>query len=186
MTTEAEHLATPGDVAVAMARLISNLRPQDIGPLRKLDPLGGDYQDCPEFKEVTRPFDIDDTPDRMRRWALVVKGIALMTPDGSNRADYRTAHNGYMPVGRALFLGDQRERRGDNGLYGEWRLKLLLNARGDRERSLLSFMFRMMGNLTVTFNWREMANLIMADDEQEADRRRLRIAHGYHSAPYRN
>lgn len=186
MTTEAERPTTPGDVAVAVARLLSNLRPEDMGPLRTLDPDSDEYLECPEFKEVLRPFEIDEPRDRMRRWALVVKGIALMTPDGSNRADRRTAHNGYMSVGRSLFLGDQRERKGDNGFYGELQLKLLLDARGDHERSLLLTMFQTMGDVTATFNWREMANLVLADDEQEAERRRLRIANAYHTAPYRD
>ena len=55
-------------------------------------------------------------------------------------------------------------------------------------RTLLARMFRMLASADVTFNWREMANFILADeyDEEAAERARRRIARDYYQAERRS
>jgi hypothetical protein len=60
--------------------------------------------------------------DTLRRWALVLHGMALMTPDH---------HRGSERVGRALF------GPGQTALYAEARLARLLGARGEQFRALV-------------------------------------------------
>ena len=147
--------------------------------LRRMDP---DEPDPAVFWHLRA--DLPGGQDVEKKWALILHGIALMTPN--SRDGRTTAHNGQMPVGRALFLGAEGQR--DNGFYSEVRLNRLLTARGEMLRTLLARMFRMMASKDVSFNWREMANFILADDQNEegAERARRRIARDYYRAERRN
>ena len=95
------------------------------------------------------------------------------------RLDNRSAHDGYNPVGRALFLGNDAQR--DQGFYSETRFNRLLTARGPMLRILLARMFRMMGAAGVSFNWREMASFVLNEgyDDKAAEQSRRRIARDY-------
>ena len=121
------------------------------------------------------------------KWALILHGIALMTPRASDEGDSRTAHEGFMPVGRALFLGGDASRR-ERGYYSESRLNRLLTARGPMLRALLARMFRMMAAADQPFNWREMARFILNEnyDEDRFEDGRRRIASEYYQAERRS
>jgi len=121
-----------------------------------------------------------------RKWALILHGIALMTPTNARDGDVRSAHSGYMPVGRALFLG--REAQRDSGFYSETRLNRLLTAREEMLRTLLARMFRMLAAAGVSFDWREMARFILNDGHDEAamEEARQRVARAYYQAERRN
>lgn len=110
-----------------------------------------------------------------RRWALVVHGIALMTPN---------AHDN-TPIGRALFEGGESERK--NAFYHELRLTRLLTARGAMLESLLTQLFRMMGNAGQPFNWQKMATLILSEESnpEKAEEIRADIAKSYYETEYR-
>ena len=112
------------------------------------------------------------------KWALIMQGIALMT----GTADSHSAHDGKMPIGRALFYGGDESRT--SAFYSEARLNRLLVARGPMLRTLLGRMFRMMASANQPFNWREMARLILSDghDEYQAERVRRNIARSYYRA----
>ena len=112
------------------------------------------------------------------RWALVMKGIALMT----GTSDGRSAHDGKMPIGRALFYGGDESRT--SAFYSENRLNRLLVARGPMLRTLLERMFRMMASANQPFNWRQMATLILNDgrNEDQAENVRRNIARSYYRA----
>ena len=124
-----------------------------------------------------------------RKWALIMHGIALMTPavegDGDSGAPKTSAHNPTVPVGLALFQGGDGSRT--RAFYSESRLNRLLTARGPMLHTLLARTFRMLGT-GQPFNWREMARLILHDGyrEESAERVRHQIARAYYQAERRS
>ena len=174
-----------GDIAVSFTSTISGLvenRRGDLAGLRRMNP---DEPDEAAFWRLMAGEDLLVGPAVEVKWGLILHGIALMTPtDGG--AGSHSAHNGQMPVGRALFLGGDTRR--DSGFYSETRLNRLLTARGPMLRMLLARMFRMLAAAAITFNWREMAAFILADgyDEEAAERARRRIARDYYQTERRS
>ena len=117
-------------------------------------------------------------PDAERKWALIMCGIALMTRTAADDNPFnRSAHNGSMPVGRALY---------ESG-YSETRFNRLLTARDDMLRVLLTRMFRMLAAEQATFDWREMAAFILNDgfNDERAEEGRRRLARAYYRAERR-
>ena len=176
---------TWGDIATQFAWEMAQeyFRPGDLAELRRMNP---DSTDSPILMGLLARKELFGPPEVERKWALILHGIALMTPKGSNDDEVRTAHDGQMPVGRALYLGGETTR--GEGFYSEARLKRLLSSRGDMTRTLLARAFRMLAAANVTFSWREMANFIHSDgfDEEAAERHRRRIAREYFQAQYRS
>ena len=176
-----------GDIAVSFARQMTlpNFSRGDLAGLRRMDPdepgTTAAYWRLMSEKNLLRG------PDVELKWALILHGIALMTPRTSDEGDSRTAHEGYMPVGRALFLGGDANRR-ERGYYAESRFNRLLTARGPMLRSLLARMFRMMTAASQPFNWREMARFILYEnyDENRFEMARRRIASEYYQAERRS
>ena len=125
-------------------------------------------------------------PIAEQNWALILHGIALMTPKSGAESDSRTAHDREMPIGRALYLGGD-PNRGERGYYSELRLNRLLTARGSMLRTLLARMFRMMAAASQPFNWHDMAWLILNEDSKERFENSLRsIASAYFQAAPRS
>ncbi len=174
------------DIAVSLAGSIAQFaehRRGDLAELRRMDP---DDPDAAVFWRLLAPHDLLGNPAIETKWALILHGIALMTPTNSGSGNPQTAHDGYMPVGRALFLGGAAQRA--QGFYSESRLNRLLTARGPMLRALLARMFRMLTAADVSFNWREMAQFILNEgyDEDAAERGRRRIARDYYQAERRS
>ena len=174
-----------GDIAVSFASTVSRLVENRRGELAGLRRMNPDEPDEAAFWRLMAGEDLLVGPAVEVKWGLVLHGIALMTPTDRS-ASSLSAHNGQMPVGRALFLGGEMRR--DSGFYSETRMNRLLTARGSMLRTLLARMFRMLASADVTFNWREMANFILADeyDEEAAERARRRIARDYYQAERRS
>ena len=197
MTTKAPENSAPGTKATegrsggwadAAPRLAFRLaqtgfRPGDLAELRRMEP---DRADSPVLIGLLAQEDLFGSPQVVKKWALIVHGMALMTPKGSSDAQRGTAHDGMMPVGRALFLGGEATR--DQGFYSEARLKRLLASRGDMTRTLLARAFRMLAANGVTLNWREMARFILSDgyNKEWAEESRRRIASDYFRAQYQS
>ena len=122
------------------------------------------------------------------KWALILHGIALMTPSvaGNSEADAPrlSAHNPTVPVGLALYRGGDESRT--RAFYSESRLNRLLTARGPMLHSLLARTFRMLGT-DHSFNWRQMARLILHEGyrEDSAEYVRHQIARAYYQAERR-
>ena len=173
--------------AVSMAGTIGQYvehRRGDLAELRRMDP---DEPDLAAFWRLMAQYGLLDVGEAAeRKWALIIHGIALTTPTGSGEANRGTAHNGQMPVGRALFLGGESQRA--TGFYSEARLNRLLTSGGPMLRTLLARMFRMLAASGVTFNWREMAQFILNEgyDEDAAEQSRRRIAREYYRAERRS
>ncbi len=174
-----------GDTAVSIAGQMarSGFRRGDLAELRRMD------VDAPGPAVFWRLMAENELLGRgtvlESKWALILHGIALMTPTGGEDNASRSAHNGLMPVGRALFLGDETTRQ--TAFYSESRLNRLLTARGPILRTLLARMFRMLAAAGVSFNWREMAQFILNDnyDEDAAEMSRRRIARNYYQTQRR-
>ena len=176
-----------GSVAVSFARQMTlpHFSRGDLAGLRRMDPdepgTTAAYWRLMAEKKLLGSSAVE------LKWALILHGIALMTPRAGDEGDSRTAHDGYMPVGRALFLGGDASRR-DRGYYSESRLNRLLTARGPMLRMLLARMFRMMAAANQPFNWREMARFILNEDydEERFEMARRSIASEYYQAERRS
>ena len=176
-----------GDMAVSLSGTIAELaehRRGDLAALRRMNP---DDPDAAVFWKLLAQYDLLDSGETVEsKWALILQGIALMTPTNSGGDNPQTAHEGYMPVGRALFLGGEAQRA--QGFYSESRLNRLLTARGSMLRVLLARMFRMLAGSGVSFNWREMAQFILNEgyNENASEQGRRRIARNYYQAARRS
>ena len=186
-TQDADEPQDWGSIAVSFARQMTlpNFSRGDLAGLRRMDP------DKPgttaAYWRLMAEKNLLGSPVVELKWALILHGIALMTPRASDEGDGSTAHEGFMPVGRALFLGGDASRR-ERGYYSESRLNRLLTARGPMLRALLARMFRMMAAADQPFNWREMARFILNEnyDEDRFEDGRRRIASEYYQAERRS
>ena len=184
-----EQLSGPpsrGGIAVALAGQISQLasyRRGDVADLRRMNPNNPDKA---VFWRLMAEHGLLGSPVVESKWALILHGIALMTPKSSGDSVARTAHDGYAPVGRALFLGGEPQRT--SAFYSETRLNRFLTARGPILRTLLARTFRMLASSSASFNWREMAQFILSEgyDEDAAEQARRRIARDYYRTERRN
>ena len=105
-------------------------------------------------------------PTTLRRWALVVHGMALA---------------GHDPKGR---LGQQLV----NAQVAESRVTKLLVSRDDAFIQVVPRLLRLLASKQVKPNWYELSELILNNDatdsaaQQKAEGRRLRLAGDYYSA----
>ena len=108
-----------------------------------------------------------------RKWALILQGLALMTPKSSGDGGV-SAHQGNTPVGQALYQAG----------YSESRFNRLLAAREEMLHTLLSRMFRMVAAADQRFSWREMARFIRSSgyNEDRAEQYRRHISSYYYRA----
>ena len=167
------------DIAFRLAGRVAALPNYDRGGfagLRRMDP---DEPDAAAFWRLMAEEELLGNPDIERKWGLILHGIALMTrTTGEDDVAGRSAHNGSIPVGRALY---------ENG-YSETRFNRLLTARGDTLRVLLARMFRMLAAKDTSFDWGEMAAFILSQgyDDDRDEPRRSRLAREYYRAERRS
>ena len=170
-----------GDIAFELAGNIAgrSFSPGDRAALRRMDP---DNPDAASFWRLLADKGQLGSPALERKWALIMHGIAIMTPTVSRETGGRSAHDGNMPVGRALYLGTDMQR--EKAFFSEQRFNRLLTARGDMLRTLLIRMFRTLASADVSFNWREMAQFILNQDydEERTEELRHRMAREYYRA----
>ena len=146
----------------------------DLAGLRRMNP---EEPRTTAFYRLMGERGLLHNPSLESKWALIMHGIALMTP---------TAHDGRTAVGQALFEGGDPAR--SNAFYSELRLNRLLKARGSLLVTLMTQMFRMMKAAGQCFDWREMAAFILSEgiDEVKAEEMRHTISRSYYAAEYRN
>ena len=173
-----------GDIAVGFAYQLAreNFPRGDLAELRRMKP---DKLDKAVFWKLMAEQNLLGNPSREGKWALILNGIALMTPRNPTHLQ-GSAHDGRNYVGTALFLGGDSQR--ERGFFSEARLNRLLTARGAMLRTLLTRMFRMLSSVDVAFNWWEMAHFILVADSNEkaAEEARRRIARAYYRAERRS
>lgn len=172
------------DIAFRLAQAVAAMPAHDRGGLAGLRRMDPDTPDTGAFWRLMAQEDLLGNHHIERKWGLVLHGIALMTRTAGNSAVSRSAHDGRVSVGQALYLGAESK---PGGFYSETRLGRLLTARGDMLRVLLARLFRMLAAAGVSFNWREMAVFILSEgyDEDRAERSRRRIARDYYRAERR-
>ena len=178
-----------GDIAAGFAGEMARatFKRGDLAELRRMSP---NEPDAAVFWRLMASRDLLGIEVVESKWALVLHGIALMTPTAGSDADSddhrSSAHNPTIPVGLALFQGGDANRA--RAFYSETRLNRLLTARGPMLRTLLARTFRMLGTADQPFNWREMAQLIRNDgyNEDNAEQIRRRIARAYYQAERRS
>ena len=146
------------------------------GSLAELRRMNPDSPDKPfSFWQIMaeRGLEYDEVTENL--WALVIHGIALMTP---------FAHDSRTPVGKALFEGGDPVR--SHPFYSKLRLNRLLNAQGPILRTLLAQLFRMMQGVGQPFDWKEMTMFILNQDSdpRKADNIRNNIARSYYRSQY--
>ena len=170
-----------GDIAVTFARTLASpdFPRGDLAELRRMDP---DTPDAAVVWRLLARYELLGNPQVENKWALILHGIALMTPTATGDETRRSAHDGAMPVGRAIFFGGDSQR--SNAYYSESRLNRLLTARGPILRTLLARLFRMVAAAGQPFNWREMASFVLNEgyNEEAAEQTRRRIAREYYRA----
>ena len=177
---------TWGDIAFRLAGSVAAMPDYDRGGLAGLRRMNPDAPDTTAFWRLLAGEDLLGNPEIERKWGLVLHGMALMTRTASgDDVTSRSAHDGRVPVGRALYLGGESQRA--TAFYSETRLNPLLMARDDMLRVLLARLFRMLRARQVTFDWREMAAFILNDgfNEERAEEGRRRIARAYYQAERR-
>lgn len=155
----------------------------DLAALRRMPP--GEPR-APAFWRLMAEEDLLGNPVVESKWALILHGIALMTPTASQGGGRGSAHDPETAVGTALFLGGELRR--ESGFYSEMRFNRLLAARGPVLHALLVRMFRMLASAGAFFDWREMASFVLNDgfNEEQAEVGRHRIARAYYRAARRH
>lgn len=164
-----------GSIAVSVANQLArrDFPRGDLAGLRRMSP---EAADVPAFWRLAARHDLLRGTVVERKWALIVHGIALMTPT----TGVSSAHDPDRSVGAALYLGGNLGRT--TAFYSETRLNRLLTARGAMLPTLLIRMFRMLASAGVSFDWREMARFILNDgyNESKTEQARRRIARSYY------
>ena len=175
-----EPLIPNRSIQMIVSRAVNEIRSPDFarGDLAGLRRMNPDSPKTTAFLKVMEHVGYTQDPDDESKWALILHGIALMTPN---------AHSSSTPVGKALFFGGDPVRQAGQGFYSSTRLNKLLNARGNARRSLMARMFRMTARANQPFDWVEMAEFILNEGhEEKADLTRRRIAREYYRAERRN
>ena len=172
-----------GDIAVGFADQIAHaeFRRGDLADLRRMDP---DEPDAAVFWRLLAQQDLLGDPAVESRWALILHGIALMTPTSSGDGVAHTAHNGNIPVGLALFLGGEVRRV--KGLYSETRFNRLLTARGPMLRAGPDVSDACRRQRVLQLAGDGAVHLNEGDDEETAEQARRRMARAYYQAERRS
>ena len=179
-----EKLSWP-DTAAKLANIIAHYpihNRKDLAELRRMNP---EDPDTPAFWRLTNQHSLGMSPENERRWALILNGIALMTPNTNTEDQVRSAHNPRISIGKALFQGNDPERK--DPICHERRVQQLLNSRGKAFRRNLAITMRMLAQNDVSLDWREIARLILYEGQDHESRQQagLRITKDYYRAEYR-
>ena len=113
---------------------------------------------------TTQGICVDDLSNEdIKRWALILKGMALMAP----------RHQSATSVGAALLSAG----------YKEERLMRLLNSRGHQFDALLLRACRQLASAGQPIDWRQLGELVLSQGRYEdaAEQVRLDIARRYYS-----
>jgi CRISPR system Cascade subunit CasB len=152
---------------ISEARVSEGKSKRDYVALKRLDP-GAQSLTVEEIAALTHAshramLDCDKwSPDQWRKWAFIAHGIAL------------SGHNS----GKDQFLGRQMHEAG----VSEARVTRLLDARGDAFIQTLPRLLRLLASRDVAPNWAELAQLVLREDQDDAEKTRLRVANNFFSA----
>ena len=176
------------DQVVALAGQLANPRfpAPDLARLRRLNP---EQPHEPLFWSLLAQIDPPPTGAFAEaKWAAVIQGIALMTPNqGRGRPQppagwWPSAHTPETPAGTALCRGGDPRPGNPRPYYAEARLELLLAAEGSRLRELYIQACRQLGQAGQPANCRQLARLLFSDgvDPRAGQRLRQNLARDYY------
>ena len=179
----ADRPRTLPDVAVSIAGEMAHEHypTGDLALLRRMDPARPGPS---AFWQLLAKRDLILNSNLEAKWGLIIHGIALMTPRNIEGEEFRSAHDGYTSVGKALYCGNANAP--PNAFYSEVRLERLMRAEGPALYDHVARVCRMMKSAGVRFNWRELARYILAqnhDPDAVAESRR-RILREYYRAQW--
>lgn len=143
--------------------LAPHFPPGDRAELRRLEP---DDFNRPAFWRLLAehvPDDLRRGDAAEQRWAMLLHCMAVMAP---------LHHQPRQAPGRVLAEAD----------WPEGRMEQLLRARGDQVWPTLRRLCRFLAARGIGLDWVDFAGFVLADDEEEAERHRHRIARAYYAA----
>lgn len=149
---------------------LTRLPPGPLSELRRMEPGDGIG---PFWRVYFAPgVALDQQKESALAWEWVVHALALLTPTG-NDPEKRSAHDGKVPFGKALYaIG-----------VSEARVAQVLNATLDQRREYLLRLVRMLARDGLRFNTGELAQLLLfAQDDPRKDNALRRLAQTYYAA----
>ena len=184
--TETENTESWPDRAARLAGIIAHYPVHNRGDLAQLREVDAEQPDTAAFWRLTNQHQLGMTPDTERRWALILKCIALLTPNGNREDRIQSAHQQRRSLGQALFLGPDEQR--ESPLCHEKRMEQLVSSQGKSFRSNLANIVRMLAQQGAQLDCRELARVILAEgSNREGHRRNMqRIARDYYRAEHRS
>lgn len=177
MQAEAESTPTTGQdvmqrrrralyaLAAALAR--PDTGPGDLAELRRLDERSPDRAGYWKLLMRWVPEEERRTPADEQRWAVIMKGMALMTTGAA-----RTHHAEGARPGRVL-AGHH---------FSELRLNRLLRLRGAALNEAFLRVCRFLAAKGGPVDWTDFGQLVLAHTEQAGESQRRRIARDYYGA----
>ena len=101
--------ASRANAGVSIAGRISGMSRDGRGELAQLKRMDEDDPGPAVFWKIMAEQNLNYGSEWEPRWALIVKGIALMTPVTGGESP--SAHDGFTPVGKALYFGGASSHR---------------------------------------------------------------------------
>ena len=172
--------------AVAIASQLSgwNYSQGDLAELRRMNL---DNLTTPAFHRLLVNNEINLSPQNQQKWAMIVKGIAVMTHNGTGKPHEPlriNPHQPYISVGQAMHNGAPGNHR--LPFLHPNRFQMLMNAQRQNLTAKLTTFFQMARSERLKLNWRQMATFILAQEQEPKTARalRLRITEDYYRAEY--
>ena len=176
--TRRPHIRTPADEAVGISAIIAQPRfsAGDLAELRRMNEL---YIEPPVFWQLMGQKGILGNQDTETKWRVIIQSMAMMTRPTNQPFGHR-AHDGQKPVGAALWKGTQTYRT--TPYYSEDNLDRFVNANGKQFYDSLIELAQTLGRANITWNWREMATMVLAEgtDPEQSKNSRRRIYRDYY------
>ena len=176
--TRRPYIRTPADEAVGISAIIAqpHFSAGDLAELRRMNEL---YIEPPIFWELMAQRGIIGNQDTETKWRVIIQCIAMMTRPTNQPFGHR-AHDGQKPVGGALWKGTQTYRT--TPYYSEHNLDRFIHATGKQFYDTLIELSQTLGRANITWNWREMATMVLAEgtDQEQSQNSRRRIYREYY------
>ena len=154
--------------AARIANVLAHYPVYDTGGLAELRRLNPEDPDGATFWRLMNRYQLGRTPENEVRWATILQGIAIMTPNSNTEQNVKYVHLPWMTLGEAMFNAGDRERT--EPVCSEGRMYQMLDAREASFRRHLIAILRQMAQQGVRMDCRELARLVL-DDGKNRDRR---------------
>ena len=154
--------------AAHLAGVLAYYPVHNTGGMAELRRLNPEDPDSAAFWRLMNRYRLGATPEHEIKWATILQGIAIMTPNDNTEKRVRSAHAHWISLGESLFNAGDRERTAP--ICRDARVYQLLNARGPAFRRHLIAILRHLAQHEVRMDCRELARLVL-DEGKDHDRR---------------